>query len=165
MAGAWLLAPGAGPALAGEGICAMGGAMIRAEVDRDKAVGWGREQPRAAVSGTDGADWSVLAISRGDADVAILVAPGGVFFGVAGRGGEVYPRDLERAFGKDLGKLREAVRRGLGELWKSGAVKVAGGDVQAIADAAGLGVLEKGARGWSLTTRECQPVDLPASGL
>jgi hypothetical protein len=165
VAGALLCAVWASPALSGEEICPMGGTQVRSEVDRDRAVAWAKEQRGAVITGADTADWSVLALSRVDGDIAIFVAPGYVFFGVAGRGGEVYPRDIERAFGKDLKKLREAMRKALTELWKAGAVKIGGNDVQTLADAAGLGMLAKEKDAWVLRTRECQPVDLPATGL
>lgn len=154
----------AGPALAADPICPMGGTLIRAEVDRDRAVAWGKEQRHADVNAID-ENWTVIAVSRSSSDIALLVAPGGVFFGVAGRGGEVYPRDMERAFGSDLKKLREAVRKGVGDLREAGVLKIAGSDVQPLGDAAGIGALVKEKGGWTLKTEACQPVDLPASGL
>jgi len=152
-------------AAAEAGICPMGGAMIAAPTDKDKALAWAAGRRRAEVSGEESDAWSVLALSDSSREVAILLGPGGVFFGVAGRGGEVYPRDIEKAFGSDLRRLREAVRRDLGDLWKAGVVGISGGDVQKIADAAGLGVVAKEGSAWALTTRECQAVDLPSSGL
>jgi hypothetical protein len=165
LAGTCLLAASAIPALSAEGLCPMGGAMVVAEVDKAKALAWAADQSNKDVGGADTADWTVLTLSRTDKDIAILVGPGYVFFGVAGRGGEVYPRDMEKAFGKDLGKLREAVKKIVGDLWKAGVVKIAGADVQKLADAAGLGSIEKEGSGWVLKTKDCQAVDLPASGL
>jgi hypothetical protein len=143
----------------------MGGTMVVAEIDREKALAWAADLSKKDVSGADTADWTVLTLSRTGKDIAILVGPGYVFFGVAGRGGEVYPRDIEKAFAKDFGKLREALRKTVTELWKADVVKIVGADVQKIEDAAGLGALEKDGAGWSLKTRSCQAVDLPASGL
>jgi hypothetical protein len=143
----------------------MGGAMIMAETDRDKALAWAKTRARVEVNDNDAADWSVLTLSVADEGIAVLVEPGQVFFGVAGRGGETYPRDIERAFGAGFEKLKEALTKTLSELMPAGVVKIEAADIQAISGAAGLGVLEKGAGGWALTTRECQAVDLPVSGL
>jgi hypothetical protein len=165
LVGTCLLAASALPALSAEALCPMGGAMVVAGVDKAKALAWAAELSKRAVSGEDTADWTALALSRTDKDIAILVGQGYVFFGVAGRGGEVYPRDIEKAFGKDLGKLSETVKKIIGDLWKAGVVKIAGADVQKIADAAGLGSIEKEGSDWVLKTKDCQAVDLPASGL
>ncbi len=166
LVGACLLAASASPALSAEGeMCPMGGALVVTEVVKDKALAWAAGLKQKDVSGADTADWTVLALSRTDNDIAILVGPGSVFFGVAGRGGEVYPRDIEKAFGKEFGKLRETLRKTMTDLWKAGAVKIAGADVQKLSDAAGLGSLEKAGNGWVLKTRDCQAVDLHASGL
>jgi hypothetical protein len=165
LVGSCLLAVSALPALSAEALCPMGGAMVVAEIDKDKALAWAADLKKKAVSGADTADWTVLTLSRTNNDIAILLGPGYVFFGVAGRGGEVYPRDIEKAFRKDFGWLRDAVRMTVTDLWKAGVVKIAGADVQKISDATGLGVIEKDKSGWTLKTKECQAVDLPASGL
>lgn len=143
----------------------MGGVMVKAEIVKEKALDWAQARENTVIDGAVSDTWTVLARSRKDKDIALLIGPGYVFFGVAGRGGEVYPRDLEKALGKDLGKLREAVRKEMTDLWKAGAVRVEGADVQKISDAAGLGFLEKDARDWTLKTMDCQAVDLPTSGL
>jgi hypothetical protein len=165
LVGTFLLAVSAPPTLSATELCPMGGAMVVAEVDKDKALAWAADLDKKEVSGADTADWTVMTPSRTGKDIAILVGPGYVFFGVAGRGGEVYPRDIERAFGKDFGRLRDAVRKNVTDLWKAGVLKIAGADVQKISDAAGLGAIEKDKTGWVLKTKECQAVDLPASGL
>jgi len=165
LVGTCLLAVSATPALAAAEMCPMGGAMVVTGVDKDKALAWATDLSKKAVSGEDTADWTVMTLSRTDKDIAILVGPGYVFFGVAGRGGEVYPRDIEKAFGKDFGRLRDAVRKTMTDLWKAGVVKIAGADVQKLSDAAGLGAIEKDGTGWALKTKDCQAVDLPASGL
>ena len=165
LVGTCFLTASAAPALSAEALCPMGGAMVVAEVDKDKALAWAANLDKKDVGGADTADWTVLTLSRTDKDIAILVGPGYVFFGVAGRGGEVYPRDIEKAFGKDFGRLRDAVRKTMTDLWKAGVVKIAGADVQKISDAAGLGAIEKDGTGWALKTKDCQAVDLPASGL
>jgi len=165
LVGTCLLAASAAPALSAEALCPMGGAMVVAKVDKDKALVWAADLDKKAVCGADTADWSVLTLSRTDKDIAILLGPGYVFFGVAGRGGEVYPRDIEKAFRKDFGWLRDAVRMTVTDLWKAGALKIAGADVQKISDATGLGSIEKDGTGWALKTKDCQAVDLPASGL
>jgi len=162
---AFLLAASAGTALSADPLCPMGGAMVVADADKGKALAWAADLSKKAIGGEDSADWSVLTLSRTSADIAILVTPGYVFFGVAGRGGETYPRDIEKAFGKDFRKLKEAVRREAADLDQAGAIKLSGNEVQQLADNAGLGVLEKSGSTWALTTRGCQAVDLPASGL
>ena len=165
LAGACLLAAGVPPALSAGEPCPMGGALVLAGTDKDKALAWAADLDKKDVGGADTDDWTVLTLSRTDRGIAILVGPGYVFLGVAGRGGEVYPRDIEKAFGKDFGKLREAIRKTMTDLWKADVVKIDGADVQRIVDAAGLGALEKDGAGWTLKTRSCQAVDLPASGL
>jgi hypothetical protein len=163
LAAAWMFAVGASAALAAE-MCPMGGAMIKTATDRDKALAWAKSHAKAAINDDETA-WSVLTRTTADAGIAILLEPGQVFFGVAGRGGEAYPRDIERAFGPGFAKLKEAMGKTLADLVAAGAVKLEAADIQALAGAAGRGVLEKGASGWALTTRDCQAVDLPASGL
>jgi hypothetical protein len=165
LVGTCLLAASAAPALSAVEMCPMGGAMVVVEVDKGKALAWAADLSKKDIDGTDTDDWTVLTLSRTDKDIAILVGPGYVFFGVAGRGGEVYPRDIDKAFGKDFGKLRDAVRKTMTDLWKAGVVKIAGADAQKLSDAAGLGAIEKDGTGWALKTKDCQAVDLPASGL
>ena len=165
LACAWLLGFGVQPAGAASGICPMGGAMVMAETDHDKAIAWAKGRTRVAINDAGPADWSVLTFSVADERIAVLLEPGQVFFGVAGRGGETYPRDIEGAFGAGFASLRDAVAKTLADLVAAGAVKIDAADVQAIAGAAGLGVLQKSANGWALTTRDCQAVDLPTSGL
>jgi hypothetical protein len=167
LTGACVLGTGATPVRAASEMCPMGGTMIMAETDRDKALSWAKGRPRVEINDAgDGAGgWSVFTLSVADEGIAVLIEPGQVFFGVAGRGGETYPRDIERAFGAGFGKLRDAVSKTLSDLIAAGAVKIPTADVQPLAGLVGLGVLEKGAGGWSLTTRDCQAVDLPVSGL
>ncbi|HEY6001171.1 MAG TPA: hypothetical protein VI078_17945 [bacterium] len=146
-------------------MCPMGGAQIVAETDRDKTLAWGKGKTRAEVTDSAPAEWSVVTFSAADEGIALLVAPGQVFFGVPGRGGETYPRDIDRAFGADRAKLREAIRATLPELVAAGVVRIDAADIPAIAAAAGLGTLEKGTGGWALKTQDCQAADLPTSGL
>ena len=165
LAGVWMLGVGASSASAVDEICPMGGAMIAAETDHDKVVAWAKGRPKAAITDAGATDWSVLTLSAADEGIAVFMTPGKVFFGVAGRGGETYPRDIEKAFGADFAKLKDALGKTLADLAAAGVVKLEAADIQAIAGAAGLGVIEKGAGGWALTTRACQAVDLPTSGL
>jgi hypothetical protein len=153
------------PASSASELCPMGGVMVSTVTVKEKTLDWAKQLLNVAVDGADTDVWSVLALSRADQDIAMLVGPGFVFFGVAGRGGEVYPKDIDKAFGKDLGKLREAVKKEMNELWKAGVVQIESGDVQKIYDAVGRGLLEKDGRDWVLKTMDCQAVDLPASGL
>ena len=163
LAAAWMFAAGA-PAAAAAEMCPMGGAMIKTATDRDKALAWAKTRPRVAV-GDDAESWSVLTFSASDQGIAVLVEPGQVFFGVPGRGGETFPRQIEQAFGADLAKLKDAVGTTLAELVSAGVVMLEAADIKALAGAAGRGVLEEGSNGWVLTTRDCQAVDLPTSGL
>ena len=143
----------------------MGGTLIKAEVVKEKAIEWGKDRRKATIAGEDTDTWSVLTLGKSDDDIAILVGPGAVFFGVAGKGGrEVDARDVEKAFGKDLRKLGEAVKKEMTELWKAGAVKIQGADVQELVDAVALGTLEKD-RDWELTTQDCKGMDLDTSDL
>jgi len=165
LVGAGLVAFVAAPAMCAEEFCAMGGTLIKAEVVKEKAIEWGKDRKKATIAGVDADTWSVLTLSKSDDDIAILVTPGSVFFGVAGKGGrEVDARDAEKAFGKDLRKLTEAVKKEMGELWKAGAVKIQGADIQLLINAVGLGTLEKG-RDWELKTQDCKGTDLDASDL
>ena len=165
LVGAGLVAFAAAPAMCAEEFCAMGGTLIKAEVVKEKAIEWGKDRKKAISVGEDTDIWSVLTLSKSDDDIAILVGPGTVFFGVAGKGGrEVDARGAEKAFGKDLRKLGDAVRKEMTELWKSGAVKIQGADVQKIADAVALGTLEKD-RDWELKTQDCKGMDLDTSDL
>jgi hypothetical protein len=143
----------------------MGGVMIKTVIVKEKALDWAKDLPKVAVDEADTDAWTVLALSRTDQDIAMLVGAGYVFFGVAGRGGEVYPQNIDKAFGKDLRKLRETVTKEMNELRKAGVVQIEGSDVQKISEVVGRGLIEKDGRDWALKTRDCQAVDLPASGL
>jgi hypothetical protein len=163
---AGLLALAAAPALCSDEFCPMGGTLIMAEADKDKAIGWGKDRSKSVVAGEETDSWSVLVLAKSEDDIAVRVTPDAVYFGVAGRGGrELDARDLEKVYGKDLRKLREAVKKEMGELWKAGAVKIEGSDVQGLSDATGLGTLVKGRREWELKTQDCTVTDLDASGL
>jgi hypothetical protein len=128
--------------------------MIVAQTDRDKALAWAKSRAKVDINEVDTADWSVLTFSVSDEGIAVLMSPGRVFFGVAGRGGETYRQSLEKAFGADFAKLKDAIGKTLADLVAAGAVKLEAADIQALSGAAGLGVLEKGAGGWALTTRD-----------
>ena len=163
LVGAGLVAFAAAPAVCADEFCAMSGTQIKVEVVKEKAIEWGGERKKATIA--DGDAWSVLTLCKSDDDIAILVTPGSVFFGVAGKGGrEVDTRDAEKVFGKDLKKLSEAVKKEMGDLWKAGAVKIQGADVQKLSDAVALGTLEKDGD-WKLTTQDCKGTDLAASDL
>jgi len=166
LVGMGLFTLGATPAVCAEEFCAMGGTLVKAEVDKDKALAWGKDRRKAAVAGEDTDGWSVLSLSKSADEIAVLVNARGVFFGVAGKGGEeVSERDAQKAFGNDLRRLRESIKKEMGDLREADAVKIAGSDVQPLSDAAGLGVLEKDGRAWVLTTQDCKGLDLDASGL
>ena len=165
LVGAGVFALGAGPSLGADEFCAMSGTLVKAEVVKDKALEWAKER-KGVVNDADADTWSALVLSKSDDDVAILLSANGVFFGIAGKGGqEVEARDAAKAFGRDLEDLKEAVKKEIGDLWKADAVKVGGGDVQPMSDAAGLGTLEKSGKDWALTTQDCTGVDLDASQL
>lgn len=162
--GACTLGPLAALPLPAAELCPSGGLLIRAVIDKDRALAWAAGPRAADVGGAEGDRWVVLAQSAADRGIGIMVAPGFVFFGVAGRGGEVYPRDVEQAFGADLGKLREAVRKDLAELVLAGVARVDGADALRLADLAGLGTLERQGDRWVLQPAKCQAVGLPVSG-
>jgi len=166
LVGAGLVAFAAAPAMCADVFCPMGGTQIKAEIVKEKAIEWGKDRKKAVVAGADTDAWSVRALCKSDDDIAILVGPGAVFFGVAGKGGrEVDARGAERAFGKDLRKLSEAVRKEMTDLWNAGAVKIQGADVQQVANAVALGTLEKSGRDWALTTQDCKGLDIDVSDL
>jgi hypothetical protein len=172
LAAAGILAAAAAPALAGDEFCPMGGMLIKAEVDKDKAVAWGKDRRKAVIVNEDKAaddkdnPWSVLTLSVRDKDIAILVKGDGVFFGVAGKGkDEIDERAAERAFGRGLSDLQDAVKNELEDLRKAGAVKIESGDASDLGKAAALGVFEKGRRDWELKTEDCKGTDLDASEL
>jgi hypothetical protein len=166
LVGTALFALGAAPAVCADEFCAMGGTLVKVEVDKDKALDWGKDRRKAVIAAADGDKWVVLALSRSSDEVAIRLGADGVFFGLAGKGGrEVDARDAEKAFGRDYRELREAVKKEMGDLWKAGVVKISGGDVQPISDAAGLGIREKKGRDWELATQSCTGTDLDASEL
>lgn len=163
--GGGLLALGPAPAVCGDEFCPMGGTQIKVDVVKDKAIDWGKDRRKAGIENENSDAWSVLTLSKTDDDIAILVTEGSVFFGVAGRAGrDVDARDAEKAFGSDLRKLREAIKKEMGELWKAGVVKISGSDVQPLSEAAGLGVLEK-ERDWELKTKDCKGTEVDTSAL
>jgi len=165
LVGAGLVAFAAAPAVCADEFCAMGGTLIKAEVDKEKALEWGKDRKEAIIVDHDDDTWSVLTLGKSNDDIAILVGPGTVFFGVAGKGGrEVDDRTADRVFGKDLRRLSEVVKKEMTELWKAGAVKIQGADVQKLLDAVALGTLEKDGD-WVLTTSDCEGVDLDTSEL
>lgn len=166
LVGAGLVAFASAPAVCADEFCAMGGVQIKAEIVKEKAIEWGRERKKATIAGIEGDNWSVLTLCKSDDDIAILVGPEAVFFGVAGQGGrEVDTRTAEKTFGKDLRELKEAVQKEMTSLWHAGAVKIQGADVQQLADAVALGTLEKSGRDWKLTTQDCKGMDIDASDL
>jgi len=165
LVGVGLVAFVAAPAVCSDDFCAMGGMQIKAEVVKEKAIAWGKDRRKSVVANDDKDTWSVLTLSKADDDIAILVTDGSVFFGVAGKGGrEVDARDAQKAFGKDFDKLKDAVKKEVGELWKADALKIQGADVQKITSAVGLGTLEKD-RDWELKTKDCKGLDIDASDL
>jgi len=166
LVGAGLVAFAAAPAVCADEFCAMGGTLIKAEVVKEKSIEWGKDRKQVAIAGEDTDTWSVLTLSKNDDGIAILVGPGAVFFGVAGKGGnELDDREIERAFGKDLRNLTTAVQKEITELWKAGALKIEGADVSQLPKAVGLGTLEKSGRDWELKTSDCKGKDLDTSEL
>ena len=166
LAAAGFIAAAAVPAVAADEFCAMSGMLIKAEVDKAKVLAWGKDRRKAVVANEDKDYWSVLTLSTLDKDIAILVRDGGVFFGVAGKGREqIDARAAEKAFGRDLSDLRDAVKNELDDLRKAGAVKLESGDASDLGKAAALGVFEKGRRDWEHTTQDCTGTYLDASGL
>jgi hypothetical protein len=166
LVGAGIFTLGAAPAMCGDEFCPMGGTLIKVGVDKDKAIAWVKERRKSAVTDEDKDEWSALTLSTTDKDIAILIKKDSVFFGAAGKGGrEVDSREADRTFGNSLRKLRDAVKKEMGEMRQARVVDIDGSDVQPLSDAAGLGVLEKKGRDWGLTTEDCKGVDIDASGL
>lgn len=166
LAAAGVLALAAAPAFAGDEFCPMGGMLIKAEVDKDKAIAWGKDRRKVVIANEDKDDWSVLTLSASDSDIAILVQAGSVFFGVAGKGkAEIDAGAAEKAFGRDLRDLPDAVKKDLEDLRKADGVKIDGSDVGDLAKAAALGIFEKGRSDWAHSTQDCTGTDLDASGL
>jgi hypothetical protein len=166
LAAVGFLAVAAAPAVAADEFCAMSGMLVKAEVDKAKVLAWGKDRRKAVVANEDKDDWSVLTLSTRDKDIAILVRDGGVFFGVAGKGkDEIDARAAEKAFGRDLSDLRDAVKNELDDLRKADAVKIESGDAGDLAKAAALGTFEKGRRDWEHSTQDCTGTDLDASEL
>lgn len=172
LAAAGVLAATAVPSQAADGFCPMGGMLVKAEVDKDKALAWARDRRKVVVANEDKAaddkdnPWSVLTLSVRDRDIVILVNAGGVFFGVAGKGREeIDAPAAEKAFGRELNDLRDAVKNELDDLRKADAVKLESGDASDLGKAAALGVFEKSGRDWELKTESCTGTDVDASGL
>lgn len=165
LVGSALVGIAAAPAVGADEFCAMGGTLIKTEVVKEKAIEWGKDSRKAVVADEDSDSWSVLTLSKSDKGIVIRLSEGAVFFGAAGKGGnELDDRDLEKAFGRDLRLLKEAVKDGIRDLWKAGVVKIQGADVQKIADATALGTLTND-RDWELTTQDCKGTDIDASEL
>lgn len=157
------LCPGAVPGAVAqaETPCPSGGTLIKVDVDRTQTYAWtDARRSRSGLAGSDGHDrWWVMVDNSADEDIALRVSPGAVFFGVAGRGRELSEDGIVKAFGKDFVKLKAAISWEMGELRKAGAVTIDESDIQALADAAGLGVLEKDGA-WKLSAAECAPFEL-----
>lgn len=165
LVGAGLILMGALPAVCADELCSMGGTLIKVDVKKDKALDWAKDRRNAKVTGEDSDAWTVLTLSTTDKDIAIQITSAHVFFGVAGKAGqEVSERDAEKVFGRDFRKLREAIKKEMGDLWKANVVKMEGGDVQKLTEAAGLGTLEKD-RDWELKTESCQGMEIDTSAL
>ena len=166
LVGAGIFTLGASPAMCGDEFCPMGGTLIKVGVDKDKVLEWAKDRRKSAVADVDKDGWSVLTLSTTDDDIAILIKKDTVFFGVAGKGGrEVDSREADRTFGNSLRKLRDAVKKEMGEMRQARVVDIDGSDVQPLSDAIGLGVLEKKGRSWELTTEDCKGLDVDTSAL
>lgn len=151
--------PGAGTAQAGE-LCPMGGTMVMAAVDKDKAVEWLEDGRRAFLLNEDGDDWLLKTVSDSSDKIAIVLGAGYVYFGVADDRDdrEADEKRMTRAFGNDHRILGTAIQKEIKELWKAGAIDISGGDVQAIAEAAGIGVVSGERQDWELETTDCEPM-------
>jgi hypothetical protein len=166
VAAAGVLVAAVVPAFAGGDFCPMGGMLIKAQVDKEKAIEWGKDYRKVLVANEDSDDWSLLTLSKSDDDIAIVVRAGSVFFGVAGKGkAEVDARLAEKAFGRDLRDLPDAIRKDLEGLRKAGGIAIEGSDVADLAKTAALGTFEKGRRDWEFTKQDCTGTDVDTSGL
>ncbi|HEY6000948.1 MAG TPA: hypothetical protein VI078_16805 [bacterium] len=164
--GAAAVLAAAAPARAEEDFCPMGGMQVKAEVNRDKAIAWAKERRNAAVVEDEGGEWSVVAQSAAGGDIAILVQPGFVFVGIAGKGnGEIDAREAEKAFGRELRDLADAVKKDLDELQRADVVNLDRRDVADLAAAVALGVFAREGREWKHSTVDCVGTDVDTSAL
>lgn len=164
MVGAGLVLSGVTPALSDDEFCPMGGTMVKVEVDQTKVADWVARARKKFILVED--PWTLITLSDSSHDIALRFTSDSIFFGVAGKNErEVDAKSAERTFGNGFKTLREAVQKTMGDLWKLNAVKIDGGDVQALAEAAGLGVLEKSGRAWELKTQDCEGKSLDTSDL
>lgn len=166
LVGACVLMGAAAPALCAEEqvLCPMGGTLIEVKVDKDKVAEWAeRERKKTLVTEEP---WTLTTMSEGSDDIALVFTNDGVFFGVAGKDDRaVDERTAEKAFGNNLRILKETIKKTTGELKRRGGIEIDGSDVQALADAAGLGTLKKDGRDWKLETSGCEGKSINASDL
>jgi len=154
-----LVFPGVGMVQAGE-LCPMGGTMVMVAVDKDKAVEWLEDGRRAFLLNEDGDDWLLKTVSDSSDKIAIVLGAGHVYFGVADDRDdrEADERRMSKAFGNENRLLTTAVQKEIRALWKAGAIDIDGGDVQAIAEASGIGVVSGERQDWTLETADCEPM-------
>lgn len=150
-----MVAGGSLSAAAGEP-CPAGGVMIRVAVDTEKAVEW-LDGERLAYLLNEDDGWTVTTFSSKTEDIAAVWGEGYIFYGVADdREDEVSERDMNKAFGNDLDKLKDAVQDEFRELRKNDVIDIEGEDVSNIANAVGLGTLSKDGDEWVLEAADCE---------
>jgi hypothetical protein len=166
LVGAGVVMGGVAPALCADdqGLCAMGGTLIQVKVDKDKVADWADRERKKTVVTED--PWTLTTMGEGSDDIALVFTKEYVFFGVAGKDDRaVDERIAEKAFGNNFRILKETVKKTMGELKRRNSVDIDGSDVQALADAAGLGTLAKDGRDWKLATSSCEGKSVNVSDL
>jgi hypothetical protein len=149
-----MVAGGSLSAAAGE-LCPAGGVLIKVAVDKEKAVEW-LEDERLAYLLNEDDGWTVTTFSSKTDDIAAVWGEDYIFYGVADdREDEVRERDMNKAFGNELAKLKDAVQDEFRELRKRGVIDIEGDDVAKIAGAVGLGTLSKDGDDWVLEAADC----------
>ena len=163
---------GAAAAQARDEFCPMGGTPIKIDVDKDRALRWIESdrqksaETKVEYGDVGERDWAVLTTVPSSRDIVLLVTEKFLFFGAGERDvRELRDRDHDKYFGNNLRSLKETVKRTLSDLDRAGAVRLSGGEVQDMSDAAGLGILEKSGRSWELKAESCEAKTLDASDL
>ena len=136
-----------------EDLCPTGGTMVMVAVDKDKAVEWLEDGRRAFLLSEDDT-WQLKTVSDASDKIALVLTEGYLFFGVADDrdGREVDERRMSKAFKF----LKGAVQKEVKAMWKAGVIDIAGGDVQNIVSAVGIGVVAQDGRDWGLETADCE---------
>jgi len=142
-------------AVGADELCPMGGAMLKVAVDQEKAVEWLDDDRRAYVPDEG---LGISTVSSATDKIGMILTDEFVFFGVADDRDdrEADENRMTKAFGNELKFLRNAVQKEVKAMWKAQVIDIDGGDVQAISEALGLGVISQDGRDWVLETADCE---------